>query len=272
MRCRLGSLTPLPDLAQVAVLLHQAAAAGRGSRMQRFGEIKRGQSDVPDLLEVLPASHPMRALAGEVQAGLADLRGVDPVQLTHCEWHEDRFVAVAGTWSQRGRAVKRGDLLCAGFALFGEDGEVPRLLPRIYRVVCANGALVPLGNHADLLAQGMTVRQALEMCCRRAPLADFTRVAAQLTRLPIDDPTGVLWQHPIDPAVRPRQVLDEFRRGGDRTAWGLVNAITAMARELADLRLRLRVEEQAGELAWLLANSPLAGATRRLGALAHAAP
>ncbi len=156
--------------------------------------------------------------------------------------------------------VVPGDRLQSGVALRAAQSQV-WVHPYVFRQVCRNGAIVahavqtrhvedtdmPGPEAAD------AVREAIRACCE--PEA-FTTAVAQtrsarereadmaLTVLPFISrlPAGVR-----DTVIR--QILDQFSREPDRSAFGLMNAVTAVARDTRDPDLRWRLEELGGAVA-----------------------
>jgi hypothetical protein len=56
-------------------------------------------------------------------------------------------------------------------------------------------------------------------------------------------------------------VLRRFRRDGDRSRYGLFNAVTSVARDTRDPRTRWRLEELGGGVLALLPKTPVRGGT-----------
>jgi hypothetical protein len=158
--------------------------------------------------------------------------------------------------------VRRGDALQGGVALMAANHEV-RVHPYVFRKVCSNGAImahavqtqrieVPewpadlesfMGHvcetvracaAADAFAGGVAeVRSAIDR------EADFA-----LTVLPLLDR--------LPEAVRVTMmgmIAGRFFSGEDRSRYGLVNAVTSVARDTTDPDLKWRLEEIGGRVA-----------------------
>lgn len=275
MQCRMGAFVPHADLGRVQALLAlQSRDRSRPpsrvleSMLRRaFTSPSAQREQLPDLLEVLPGWHSMRESVAELRSALEGRCAAgERIELTHCEWVPDRYVAIAGVQPSMRGTVRLGDQICGGFALYGEDGETPRLLPRILRVVCSNGAMVLGGYREDLLARGMDIREGVALCLGGAPLREFTGAARSLAALPIADAGE--WLADVEDGRQRTAALAEFARARDPSAWGLVNAITASARAIEDLPRRFRSEEAAGRLVERLLGSGRRGPVRhaRVGA------
>jgi hypothetical protein len=158
----------------------------------------------------------------------------------------------------RSAEVARHDRLQAGVALKATGGEV-WLHPYVFRQVCGNGAIVAealqtrhltgllLRNTDEAVA---AIREAVGACCAEeafATAAGQMRLAREveadlalnlmplLARLPSTAANQIL-----------RQVMDRFFAEGDQSRFGLMNAVTTVARDTADPELRWDLEEFGG--------------------------
>jgi hypothetical protein len=157
------------------------------------------------------------------------------------------------------------DTVAAGVlvALHGEPGGVQcrlEVLPRLYRKICQNGAIVSSGvapgyelNLQRLLrskslkplthALVRAIRACFDPKGFEAAVNSFQRSASE----PIDAGSAHLLVGGLSPEVR-QAVLQRFSAEGDFTRWGLLNAVTAEART-ASSGLMLTLERLGGELA-----------------------
>ncbi len=258
MHCRLGRIAPKPNLQLLfSEALHaQTSVSGIRRSARAFAAALARQAAEgkarPDLLEVLPDGSADREWVGSIRDELEQrLQNGQHVVLVHCEHVPDAYTAVAAMTPRCAASVKKGDDVCAGFAALSEgDGDV-RIAPRVYRVVCANGQVVPHAQLSAVQKKFTPVREMVSLCLEGRTLHEFVRQARALSSIPIDDPE--VWLSRVDPIVEALRVLDRFREEGDPSAWGLVNAITAEARGVDHFPTRLRAEEAATEMARLLA-------------------
>ena len=155
------------------------------------------------------------------------------------------------------REVARGDRLQGGVALRANEGEVC-VHPYVFRQVCSNGAIfaqvvgtrVILQDEFNVLPQ---VVEAVGSCCGEETFAEaagqmrsaqnvhanmMLNLAPFLSKLPREYVQRFL-----------RDVAAQFNRERDRTRYGLMNAVTATARETHDPDLRWRMEELGGAVA-----------------------
>jgi hypothetical protein len=126
-----------------------------------------------------------------------------------------------------------------------------RMCPRIFREVCDNGFLVCTSEGEDLLAHGVEVPAALDACFDRQRFEEAIECLREAARRHLPDPRPMLdemgYIHHHHTLIASRYWI-----GQDPTIYGLFNAVTSVARDLPDPRERLRLEEAAGRLAWLM--------------------
>ena len=158
--------------------------------------------------------------------------------------------------------VRPGDRVHAGVAVRTHDTEI-LVHPYTYRVVCTNGSI-------NVSALGSRVVQRVELAAptividgvlddlREAIHASGSPTALQYTvgamRSAAEREADVMIQlmsalpH-MPPGVRAsmlRTIVRRFEEDGDRSALGLVNAVTSVARDTSDPELRWRLEEVGG--------------------------
>ncbi len=157
--------------------------------------------------------------------------------------------------------VRRTDAFQGGVAVRATEDDV-WLYPFLFRQVCTNGAVIaqtvdarhiPELHDRDPDEAAELVRQGVTACCEpevfRANM-DHVRTAAEtqadlaLMLLPMSG------RYPaVGNAHLLEQVMDTFFGERDQTRFGLMNAVTAAARGVADPEGRWRLEELGGALA-----------------------
>lgn len=171
------------------------------------------------------------------------------------------------------REVRPGDGLRGGVAVRATGDEL-RVHPYVFRLVCKNGAISAratqswrierddLAAHIDRSAADVLAefREALRACSSDeafATAADGMRSATLaeadqfLNLLPVL--STALNHLPAKQAGQiVQQILGRFTRDGDRSGFGLMNAVTATARDTRDPDLRWRLEEFGGGIPALL--------------------
>jgi hypothetical protein len=203
----------------------------------------RGEDgDLPDLLETLQPSDPDWTWVHEVHEIMQERSRIrTSLRLLQCEREPE------GAWTgiavldelQRGN-VRSRDAVHGGFlALRDEVGLA--VYPRVYRQICSNGAIAAGLIHVDVRDGEVGVGDAVRACLSGE---EFTGTVARFqaaAELVIGDEVRFLLRARLERA--PRDVL-AAREDQDRTVWGLVNALTALARGAGDLRERVKVERQ----------------------------
>ena len=164
--------------------------------------------------------------------------------------------------------VRPGDRVHGGVAVRTHDTEIV-VHPYTYRVVCTNGAISASSSgsrvvqRVELAAPTVVINGVLDDL-RGAIHASGNSPALRQTvsamRSASDHDADLLFQvmnalpH-MPPGVRAsvlRTIVRRFDAEGDRSTFGLVNAVTSVARDTTDPELRWRLEEVGGGmLAWL---------------------
>jgi hypothetical protein len=180
------------------------------------------------------------------------------------------------------REVQPGDRVQGGVALRGTSEDIS-VHPYVFRQVCKNGAIrahaiesreVPRCEFPADLGQeaAYVVRETIRACCREEV---FEAGAAEMRRargLSDTDPTGIdliLWMIPlvarlaqdVDSQPIVAAILDRIFQERDRSRFGLMNAVTSVARDTPDPELRWRLEELGGGIA-VAVNKPKFGPMR----------
>ncbi len=156
--------------------------------------------------------------------------------------------------------VRRGDRVQGGVALRATEEEV-WVHPYVFRQVCRNGAIRAQALEGCHIERGAfptseevagAVRAAVQQCGTSEAFsagAGEMRSARQteadlaldllplLSRLPAGSAAQVL-----------EQIMANFSREGDRSRFGLLNAVTAVARDTPEPDLRWRLEEFGGAI------------------------
>ncbi|TAH36405.1 MAG: hypothetical protein EYC70_11440 [Planctomycetota bacterium] len=239
-------------------LLHrpEASLSGRRTAVREESDSPADESlpqrlteiPAPDLFHALEDWQADRPWALELHSTLwqLELEGAGPY-LLDCDWNNDPpgHLVVVGVAQSAVAEVRVGDVVHAGFVAARIGDQAPAVWQRSYRRVCANGTLADL-QHSTLVAGESGLGAAVHACLGReafhAQVARY-RAAAQET---VEDP--LLRLRRADVPIPRETVLLNFRRGGDASLWGLVNAVTAAARELPDWPARLAAERSAMSL------------------------
>ncbi len=159
------------------------------------------------------------------------------------------------------REVGRRDRLFGGVALCAGP-EALCVRPYIFRVVCKNGAVMARAIAATTVSRNAApdevegeLREAVRACGSVAAFAEASgkmehardvRADMQLTMM------LHLTRHP-GAARWMGEVLRRFAGEGDRSVFGLMNAVTSVARDRPKPRERWDLEELGGEIAYLCA-------------------
>jgi hypothetical protein len=187
---------------------------------------------------------------------------------------DDGTLLLARSVLPRTDEVQRGDRVFAGVAMRAAGEEVA-LHPYVFRQVCTNGSIMAQAVQTCRLdltdfdtpeeAVG-AVADAVASCAAPEAFEDSTsrmRTALEqeadlalnlmplLGRLPADQVREIL-----------PMVLRRFRRDGDRSRYGLFNAVTSVARDTRDPRDRWRLEELGGGVLALVPRSPVRDGSR----------
>jgi hypothetical protein len=214
--------------------------------------LRREWGEPPDLLEEELLGDRDRSWVEPVHEVLADRQGRQDrrgrVHLDFCEFRSGPggWLGLAATDQGTGRTVRRGDLVSAGFgALHDRDGTL-HVWPRIYRMVCANGAIVEAGVGETRVSEPETVAEHVREALEPEVFDKTSRLLRSAASIPIDDPAEVLARaRALTPVP---VVLSEWGVDGDRTAWSLVNIVTANARNESSAPRRFELEKDAGRI------------------------
>jgi hypothetical protein len=158
--------------------------------------------------------------------------------------------------------VKSNDRLQGGVAIRATEGEI-WVHPYVFRQVCQNGAIIAHAAESRHLesadysfdpdeAMVAALREAVRASCSQeafSTAADEMRSAVHsevdialtlmpmLSRLPADFAPEML-----------NTILDRFVKGRDNSRFGLLNAVTSVARDTSDPEVRWQLETIGGDL------------------------
>ena len=192
---------------------------------------------------------------------IAELRGIFVEEVAAAggdmldAYETDRYL-VARAKRPALRDVQAGDSLQGGVAIRACDGDVC-VNPFVYRLICRNGAIMALALEArrmrasDFLSPTEledSLRGAVRSCCAEHVLASqveairktrASRADLAIMMMPFlsrhRDAMGIL-----------RMVFERFMGEDDHSTYGLMNAITSVARDTRDPDTRWRLEELGG--------------------------
>ena len=181
------------------------------------------------------------------------------------------------------------DVVLGGVALrvLGDSVDVN---PFVLRQVCTNGAImaealqsqrvrrVDVAAPSELITAALDdVRAAIQACGDPAAFVDAVGMMRRAARQPVGMTTAMfsmLNEMRRRDAALFGEIFERFEREQDRSAFGLVNAVTSIARDTPDAEHRWRIEELGGTLLALLSRdrkSGRSGATLPEDALADEA-
>jgi hypothetical protein len=159
------------------------------------------------------------------------------------------------------REVGPKDRVQGGVALKA-TAEEAWVHPYVFRLVCKNGAIMAQATQTrhltDLQSRSWegaanAVREAVRDCCAEEAFAESARQMRSareadadraISMLPLLSNVLELGGHDMATLI-----LDQFFREGDQTRFGLMNAVTAVARDTREPELRWRLEELGGGIA-----------------------
>jgi hypothetical protein len=157
-----------------------------------------------------------------------------------------------------------GDQLQAGIALKAAAEELS-VHPYVFRQVCRNGAIVAHaletrrlqrvrasdGSEAaqEVLAE---LQEAISLCSAEEVFANVTDQMRSATQQPADTMVMTLAFLSHWPPQTRKYVVDQVlarqEQDGDRSQYGLMNAVTSVARDTPDPEMRWRLEELGGAI------------------------
>jgi hypothetical protein len=193
---------------------------------------------------------------------------VESIGGTISDFYEDDTRLFLRSVMPKLREVGVDDRVQAGIALRVANQEVD-IDPYIFRLVCTNGAILAqvLSTHqiehaADLALPELDagIRHLVELCSaeeifvnavqqmRSARNTDASMMLRLLTRM-------AQQSHAMPERVL-QSILNRWTHAADTSRFGLMNAITAEARETRDPAARWGLEELGGQIGILVASDP----------------
>jgi hypothetical protein len=156
--------------------------------------------------------------------------------------------------------VRPQDQMKGGVALKAEECEIC-VHPYLFRTVCRNGAIMAHAietrriENSDVLPREKVVeelRDAVHGCCGEEVFAAATQEIRSSMSSPIDFALTMMPFISRLPAAQVSGILGEiFKRffdEPDRSRFGLMNAVTSVARDTRDREWRWRLEELGGAI------------------------
>jgi hypothetical protein len=158
------------------------------------------------------------------------------------------------------REVGRDDKVQGGVAIRATEAGI-RVHPYLFRQICSNGAIMAQAVQTWQLARDQDtsfagegplaeLREAIRACASDeafAASADRMRSSREIQadlELSLMSLIGRLPREVADQVLGP--ILDRFIEEADDSRFGLMNAVTSVARDTRDPRLRWRLEELGG--------------------------
>jgi hypothetical protein len=158
------------------------------------------------------------------------------------------------------REVTKGDRVQGGVALRGSDEEI-LVHPYVFRQVCTNGAIRAHAIQTRRIVReefpefagdaiATALREAIRAGCSREAFAEGVD---EMRAARLDEVDVVLALAPMLSRMAPAlaaemlgSIMGRYTRGRDRSRFGLMNAVTSLARDTRDPEGRWRLEEFGG--------------------------
>lgn len=157
--------------------------------------------------------------------------------------------------------VRARDLIHGGVAMRTNGNEI-HIYPYLFREVCRNGAVTAwtadtariervdvIATDEEIASVEAALAVAINACADEEHLFDCVERMKQSGREVLRDPRNLLITMLSEMPTAERfidMVHEEIEREGDRSRYGLMNAITAVARETPDPDDKWRLEELGG--------------------------
>jgi hypothetical protein len=153
--------------------------------------------------------------------------------------------------------VQKDDDVQGGAAIRATEGEI-WVRPYVFRKVCSNGAIIaqtlasvqqsgPICT-SDLDAEE-ELRERISAACDREVFASSVRAIRSTVDANFDLALNLMPLLSRMPADIVQAVMEQYLEAGDRSRFGMMNAITATARITTDPERRWRLEELGGGVA-----------------------
>ncbi|MSR57821.1 MAG: hypothetical protein EXS05_09120 [Planctomycetaceae bacterium] len=159
------------------------------------------------------------------------------------------------------KEIRTGDRVQGGVALRANLQEV-WLHPYVFRLVCQNGAIMPQTITTQHLRDlhllqtedaEQSLRNAVESCCADK---NFTSSVHKMRSAAESAADMALTLMPLLSRLRTQsnvrllsQIMERFVGEGDQSRFGLMNAVTSVARDTHDPEIRWNLEEFGGGIA-----------------------
>lgn len=194
-----------------------------------------------------------------------EIRAVFEEEIAGLGGRVEGFVEGAGEAFARSRLpwtreVGRRDRVFGGVALCAGP-EALCVRPYIFRVVCKNGAVMARAMEAATIERGgapdeeADLREAIRVCGSEAAFVEAAGKMEGARDIRADVQLNLMLYLTRHPFAAPwvREILRRFMAEGDRSGFGLLNAVTSVARDRREPRARWDLEELGGEIAYLCA-------------------
>ena len=179
------------------------------------------------------------------------------------------------------------DRLQPGVAVRASDSDIV-VHPYIFRLVCSNGAIMARALHSRRLVRDgwflddlsesdleTTLRVAIRQCCHReafaAPIARMRSASDVAADMAITFSAYMTSHRRAISRTTMREVLLRYGQSEDRSMYGLLNAVTSLARDTRDPETKWRLQELGGEIAYWPPRRPKTPRTAMARSLAGAA-
>ncbi len=151
--------------------------------------------------------------------------------------------------------IKPRDAVTGGVALRQIDDEVA-VYPYILRQVCRNGQIMAHGSHEQMsrivVSDWLTTEAAIREATRRCSEPDvFQQAVAEIRRSPKDTSDFLIVYLQKLPSIHPEladAIISHFMKHEEPSRFGLMNAVTAVARDVKDPEERWDLEELGGAI------------------------
>jgi hypothetical protein len=155
----------------------------------------------------------------------------------------DGYVAVAAMNHHACSDLRPGDTVHAGFVAIRSAGGPLRVRPRLHRAACASGIVMPADEELTVDDE-VGVGAAVARCLSAAVAEKHGRRLRAAARTPAPDETTLL----AGAGERRAPAEAAWRRAGDPSLFGAVQAVAALARAERDFARRVALEGLAGQL------------------------
>jgi hypothetical protein len=156
--------------------------------------------------------------------------------------------------------VTTQDQIKPGVALRAVDQEVS-VYPYIFRLVCTNGAILAhaldaqqiwLADIPTTVEMEISLRSMVRACCSDGWFVDATQQLGRAQQTPVDALLGLMPHLSRMPRPAARRFMDsimrEWTKNADHSRYGLMNAVTATARDTVEAELRWQLEAIGGQI------------------------